>query len=48
MHPAEGSYVEIKGEVNFFLKESEIKVPEKILPLSDEEIENEVKKRGGD
>lgn len=47
LHPAEGSLIEIKGEVDFFLKESDIKVPEKILPLSDSEIENEVKKRGG-
>ncbi len=47
LHPAEGSYVEIKGEVTFFLKENEIKVPEKIAPLTDKEIEDEIKNRGG-
>ncbi len=45
LHPAEGSYVEIKGEVPFFIKESEIKIPEKIKPLKDEEIIEEIKKR---
>lgn len=47
LHPAEGSYVEIKGEVPFFIKESEIKIPEKIKPLKDEEIIEEIKKRSG-
>jgi D-ornithine 4,5-aminomutase subunit beta len=47
LHPAEGSYIEIKGEVPFFIKESEIKVPEKIVPLKDEEIVEEIKRRGG-
>lgn len=47
LHPAEGSYVEIKGEVPFFIKESEIKIPEKIKPLKDEEIIEEIKKRDG-
>lgn len=47
LHPAEGSYIEIKGEVPFYIKESEIKIPEKIMPLKDEEIIEEIKKRGG-
>ncbi len=47
LHPAEGSYIEVKGEVPFFIRESEIKVKEKIKPLSDEVIREKVKELGG-
>ncbi|BBJ28091.1 D-ornithine 4,5-aminomutase subunit OraE [Athalassotoga saccharophila] len=38
LHPAEGTYVEIKGRVPFSIKIKDIKLPEKIDQLPDEEI----------
>lgn len=47
LHPAEGSYIEVKGEVPFFLNENEIKVKERIKPPSDDFIEEKVRELGG-
>ncbi|MBT9174979.1 MAG: D-ornithine 4,5-aminomutase subunit beta [candidate division WS2 bacterium] len=47
LHPAEGSFVEVRGEVDFYLNEDEIEVEEKIPLLSDDEIRQEVESRGG-
>ena len=38
MHPSEGTYVELKGRVNFDINVNDLVIPEKIPVLSEEEI----------
>jgi len=42
MHPSEGTYVEIKGKVNFDIDINELVIPEKVEVLSDVEIRKDV------
>ncbi|MGB9679492.1 MAG: D-ornithine 4,5-aminomutase subunit OraE [Thermoanaerobacteraceae bacterium] len=45
MHPSEGTYVEVKGRVDFTINKSELVIPPKIEVLSDEEITEDVKRK---
>nr|WP_321501029.1 D-ornithine 4,5-aminomutase subunit OraE [uncultured Dethiosulfovibrio sp.] len=42
MHPSEGTYVEIKGKVNFDINVDELVIPEKEETLSEEEIRADI------
>ena len=42
MHPSEGTYVEIKGKVNFDINVDELVIPEKIPVLSEAEIREDI------
>ncbi|MDI9369488.1 MAG: LuxR family transcriptional regulator [Synergistaceae bacterium] len=42
MHPSEGTYVEIKGRVDFDINVDELVIPEKIPVLSEEEIRADI------
>lgn len=42
MHPSEGTYVEIKGKVNFDIDVNELVIPEKVEVLSEAEIRKDV------
>ncbi len=42
MHPSEGTYVEIKGRVNFDINVDELVIPEKIPVLSEAEIREDI------
>ncbi|MDW5300413.1 MAG: D-ornithine 4,5-aminomutase subunit OraE [Sedimentibacter sp.] len=42
MHPSEGTYVEIKGKVNFDINVDELVIPEKASVLSETEIRKDV------
>ncbi|MFZ5647889.1 MAG: D-ornithine 4,5-aminomutase subunit OraE [Bacillota bacterium] len=44
MHPAEGTLVEVKGRIEFDIDPGELVIPEKVKPLSFEEITSLVKK----
>ncbi|MDD5090237.1 MAG: D-ornithine 4,5-aminomutase subunit OraE [Candidatus Wallbacteria bacterium] len=46
LHPAEGTYVELRGLVPFFIDRSKLVIPPKKEILADELITAEVKKRG--
>ena len=45
MHPSEGTYVEIKGRVNFDIDVNELVIPEKIPVLSEAEIRADIAER---
>ncbi|MDD2716052.1 MAG: D-ornithine 4,5-aminomutase subunit OraE [Candidatus Wallbacteria bacterium] len=45
LHPAEGTYLEIKGVVPFAVDKTKLKIPQKVELLSDAVIETETKKR---
>ena len=38
LHPAEGTYIEIKAKVPFAIEKKKLKLPERVKPLSDDEI----------
>ncbi len=38
LHPAEGTYIEIKAKVPFAIEKTNLKLPERVKPLSDDEI----------
>ncbi len=38
LHPAEGTYLEIKAKVPFAIDKTKLKIPERVKPLSDNEI----------
>ncbi len=38
LHPSEGTYVEVKGKVPFGIDKTNLKLPERIKPMPDEEI----------
>jgi len=42
MHPSEGTYVELKGRVNFDINVNDLVIPEKIPVLSEEEIREDI------
>ena len=42
MHPSEGTYVELKGRVNFDINVNDLVIPEKIAVLSEEEIRADI------
>ncbi|HOX91398.1 MAG TPA: OAM dimerization domain-containing protein, partial [Spirochaetales bacterium] len=46
MHPAEGTFVELKGKVQFDVKKSALKIPPKEIILPEEEIRDAIKKLG--
>jgi len=46
LHPSEGTFLEIKGKVNFIIDKSKLKIPEKVVLLSEEEIRAYVKEKG--
>ncbi len=45
MHPSEGTYVEVKGKVNFDINVNELVIPEKIEVLSKAEIREDVQEK---
>ncbi|MFA9423257.1 MAG: cobalamin-dependent protein, partial [Sedimentibacter sp.] len=45
MHPSEGTYVEIKGKVNFDINVDELVIPEKVVVLSEAEIRKEIQEK---
>lgn len=45
MHPAEGTYIEIKGIVPFYIDKTKLKIPPKKELLPEDVIEKETKKR---
>lgn len=45
MHPSEGTYVEIKGKVNFDIDINELVIPEKVEVLSQAEIRKDVQNK---
>lgn len=46
MHPSEGTFVEVKGRVGFDIRRDELKIPEKIEMLPEEELREAVKTVG--
>ena len=44
IHPSEGTLIELKGVVPFSVSRSQLKIPEKVKPLSEDEIRLEVSK----
>lgn len=46
MHPSEGTFVEVKGKVNFTIDRDSLKIPPKEVMLSEEEIKEGIKKVG--
>lgn len=46
MHPSEGTFVEVKGKVDFAIDRTTLKIPPKEILLSEEEIREGVKKAG--
>ena len=46
MHPAEGTFLEVKGKVPFSIDRRTLKVPPKVVVLPEEEIRSEIKKLG--
>jgi D-ornithine 4,5-aminomutase subunit beta len=45
MHPAEGTYCEVRGKVNFDIDINELVIPEKPDVLSDAEIREDIQKK---
>jgi len=45
MHPAEGTYVEVRGRVQFSIDKNELEIPPQEEILSDEEIEGDIKRK---
>ncbi|MDF2676279.1 MAG: Sbm3 [Bacillota bacterium] len=45
MHPSEGTYVEVKGKVNFDIDVNELVIPEKVEVLSQAEIRQEIQEK---
>ncbi len=46
MHPSEGTFVEVKGKVNFAIDRTTLKIPPKEVMLTEEEIRAGIKKIG--
>ena len=46
MHPSEGTFVEVKGKVDFAIDRTTLKIPPKEVLLSEEEIREGIKKIG--
>ncbi len=46
MHPSEGTFVEVKGKVDFAIDRTTLKIPPKVIMLSEDEIREWVKKTG--
>ncbi len=44
LHPAEGCFLEVKGKVTFDIDRRDLKIPEKVVLLSEDEIRAAVKK----
>ncbi len=47
MHPSEGTFLEVKGKVDFSIKKSTLKIPVKEIILPEDEIREFVKATGG-
>ena len=45
LHPSEGTYVEIKGKVNFDIDINELVIPEKVQVLSEAEIREDIQEK---
>ena len=46
LHPAEGCFLEVKGNVTFDIDRRDLKIPEKVVLLSEDEIKDAIKKTG--